>query len=525
MTPRKTASRVPPFWLAVVFSAMACALAVSGSLMRPVWHDELYTLALARMPLSELFAALRVDSGPPLHYLICHALYSIVGWAEGSATGIFMVRLPSVMAFTLMPWVLWRWARGWSGVFLWAALLTSVWLPMLYFATEARAYAMLALVNAVLWLLGPELIKSGGSRLVLFSGLAAALPMLHYAGIVSFCFLPCLALFIPRLRWRSLACGLGAAALPLLMWSPIILGAPTDSMKWVNTSNGPGRPGFTSIEVLSPAGPFPALFEADSSPIPPVLSVAVLSIMLAALALGFLSRIRTPKGDREKSPTITRLAIGLLPVITLGCLTLVGLPVYFAGRSESMVWPLLASLAAVCTQVFPRKARLAALAPYAALGLLTIGVWIGGLSSRPQAIGVEIGRELANVLEPSDRVVVVGPWQLEVRHGLATIAAEESGVSCAVVETLPRAQSLHPGWFDLEAATDRPRMLNEAMELRHRVETLGERVWLVWSPAVPVEQTVLKAFAGWRSDVMISSPAIAVGLLTPPRPELARPLR
>ncbi len=62
--------------------------------------------------MTDLVAALRVDSGPPLHYLICHALYLIVGWAEGSALGTFMVRLPSVVAFTLMPWVLWRWARG-----------------------------------------------------------------------------------------------------------------------------------------------------------------------------------------------------------------------------------------------------------------------------------------------------------------------------------------------------------------------------------------------------------------------------
>ncbi len=111
------AGRGCPIWLVVAFSAVACGLALSGSLLRPVWHDELYTLWLARMPLADLFAALRLDSGPPLFYLICHGLYSIVGWPEGSALGTFMVRLPSIAAFSMMPWVLWKWARGRCAVF------------------------------------------------------------------------------------------------------------------------------------------------------------------------------------------------------------------------------------------------------------------------------------------------------------------------------------------------------------------------------------------------------------------------
>jgi hypothetical protein len=517
MTTDRTMNHAPPFWSALVFSLLACTLAVSGSLMRPVWHDELYTLLLARMPLTDLVAALRVDSGPPLHYLICHALFLIVGWAEGSALGTFMVRLPSVMAFTLMPWVLWRWARGRREVFFWAALLTIVWLPMLYFATEARAYALLALVNAVLWLLGPDLVRSGGRRLVLFAALAAALPMLHYAGIVSFCFLPALALFIPRSRWRSFAAALGAAVLPLLMWSPVILGAPNDSMRWVDTTSGPGHPGLATIHVLGPAGPFPALFEAPDALVPSAISMAAFLVMIVGCVV---SAARLDLGEGEIStrlPNFTQTALGLAPLGVLATLAVCGLPVYFAGRTESMVWLLGVSLIAAPVVLLPRSWTLLAFGPYAAIGVCTIAMWLMEVPDRPLPPGVEVGRVLAREIRRGDVVVVAGLWQLEVEHGLAMARLDTSGgvpVSNRV-RTIPRSQSEHPGWLDSAAAMS-PAVFDEARVLEVEARRLGSRIWLVWSPALPVENTVFPAFSGWRRSRIAGSPIVAVDLLSPP---------
>ena len=142
-------------WLMVSISLTAGVLALAGAWLRPVWHDELYTLALARLPVGELLSALVVDSGPPLHYLLCHLLFALVGWQEGSTLGTLMVRLPSVLAFAFMPWVVWsaRPVDERSGI--WGPLLVVAWLPLLYFGTEARAYALLALVNALLWIRRP----------------------------------------------------------------------------------------------------------------------------------------------------------------------------------------------------------------------------------------------------------------------------------------------------------------------------------------------------------------------------------
>lgn len=502
-----------PIWLAVVFSAIACGLALSGALIRPVWHDELYTLALARMPLEDLFAALRLDSGPPLHYLVCHALYSVVRWAEGSALGTFMVRLPSVMAFSMMPLVLWRWARGQSVVFFWAAVLTMTWLPMLYFATEARAYALLALVNAALWLLGPDLIRSGGSRLALFAALAAALPMLHYAGIVSFCFLPCLALVIPRSRWRSLTVALGAAALPLLAWSPVILGAPNASMGWVDTTSGPGHPGLATAEVLAPAGPFPALYEVSTAAVPPWMSVSILVLLIAGALIGGRLLWKNQPRENLELKGAARLGIGLLPALALGLADLAGLPLYFAGRTESMVWALAAALVAILIlELLPTARRLVGGA-YVVVGAVTVAMWLTELPARPAAPGIEVGRALASRMAADDRVLVAGLWQLEVRHGIAEGSLTKSAAPIKV-ETVPRSQAEHPGWLDRDAVLS-PLLVIEAREVEKRARIENARIWLVWSPALPLERNFFPAFAGWRRDRIAGSPIIAVDRLTP----------
>jgi len=335
--------------------AAAFALAFAGACLRPVWHDELYTLALARLPIQELFSALVVDSGPPLHYAICHGLFVLVGWQEGSTLGTLTVRLPSVLAFALLPWVVWRARPVARRTLVWGPLLAVVWLPLLYFGTEARAYALLALLNVVVWIRGPDWIERGGRWTIAFATLAACLPLVHYTGAVSFVALPALALSVSPPRRRALFVALAGAALPMLAWSPILLAAPRASMAWVEMAAGPGRPGIATLSVLSPAGPFPALFEAPSSPLAAWLSMSILGLLACAAIVGAM-RLKGHGDDSDEDGSVaTRLTIALLPAVVVGLLALGGIPVYFAGRTESMVWPLAAALVAILIVRLPAR--------------------------------------------------------------------------------------------------------------------------------------------------------------------------
>ena len=489
----------------LLISVVAFLLALAGAWLRPVWHDELYTLALARLPVGELLPALVVDSGPPLHYLLCHFLFVLVGWQEGSMLGTLMVRLPSVLAFALIPWVVWKVRPVGDRGGLWGPLLVVAWLPLLYFGTEARAYALLALVNAIVWICGSRWIERGGRWPFCFAVLAACLPLLHYTGLMSFLLLPSLAFFVPRQRRRVLVLTLALASLPVLAWMPVMLGSPSESMGWVSTDAGPGRPGLATVSVLAPAGPFPALFEVSGSKVQPWMSLLVLGVHRA---------------KDTKALTIIRLSIALLPVVGIGFLALGGLPVYFAGRTESMVWALAATLVATLILEVPPIARRIVAGAYVVLGAMTVAMWIADLPSRLPAPGVEIGYALSSMIKEGDRVVAAGLWQLEVRHGLARGFLDGSAVTSEIagVETVPRSQADHPGWLDRKAAIS-PTVFDEAMTLSEEASNMGSRIWLVWSPALPLESTFFPAFAGWHREKVAGSPIITVDMLAPPSAE------
>jgi mannosyltransferase len=498
----------------LIVAATAFALALAGAWMRPVWHDELYTLSLARLPMRELISALVVDSGPPLHYLLCHALFVLVGWQEGSVLGTLMLRLPSVLAFALLPWVVGRARSVTCRTLPWGPLLAVVWLPLLYFGTEARTYALLALVNAVVWIRGPAWVERGGRRIVLFAVFAACLPLLHYAGIASLVALPALAFFVAREHRTALATALSAAALPTLAWLPVMMGAPRASMGWVSTGAGAGRPGLATARVLSPAGPFPALFEVSVTAVPPWVSQAILVVLIAGALIGGRRLWKNRTGNDADLKRAARLGIGLLPAVGLGLAALAGLPLYFAGRTESMVWALAAAMVAILIVGLPPIARRIVGGAYVVVGAMTVALWLTDLPTHPPAPGVEVGRALASRITEGDRVVVAGLWQLEVQHGLAAGALIEPAVPNSV-ETVPRSQAEHPGWLDLDAVLS-PSLAMDARELERRARVENSRIWMVWSPALPLERNFFPAFSGWRRESIAGSPIIAVDLLTPP---------
>jgi hypothetical protein len=243
--------------------------------------------------------------------------------------------------------------------------------------------------------------------------------------------------------------------------------------------------------------------------------LTVFGVLMAGAAGGAFLLRRNGMSAREELRGAARLAVGLLPAVVLGLAAVVGVPLYFAGRTESMVWALGASLATILVCGLPTLARRLATGAYVVVGAATVVMWIAGLVGRPPAPGIEVGRELASRIEEGDRVVVAGLWQLEVQHGLTEGFLAVSKSSAVVVETLPRSQSEHPGWLDREAVTSAA-LIDEARALRRSAEEDANRIWLIRSPVLPIERNLFPAFAGWRRTSVAGSPVIAVDLLTPP---------
>ena len=65
-------------WSVAVLAVVVGGLAAAGVIARFVappelWLDEAQSVAIARLPLPELFAALEQDGSPPLYYVLLHA--------------------------------------------------------------------------------------------------------------------------------------------------------------------------------------------------------------------------------------------------------------------------------------------------------------------------------------------------------------------------------------------------------------------------------------------------------------------
>ena len=74
-----------PWWPAVV---MLGGAALVGVVLRfypdtPLWLDEALSVNIARLPVGDIPAALRLDGHPPLYYVLLHGWMAVFG--EGNA--------------------------------------------------------------------------------------------------------------------------------------------------------------------------------------------------------------------------------------------------------------------------------------------------------------------------------------------------------------------------------------------------------------------------------------------------------
>ncbi len=383
-------------------------------LTRPLWHDELFTLWASRLALPDLARALRQDSGPPLFYLLekpIVATMEVLALPDATARLLPFLALAALFAGArALP------SRRSRACFL---LLAACSPFFLLYSAEARAYAVLALVGFLLFLLVAA--DAAGWRGFAAVALAATLLLwTHYLALFLVASL-LLAAVIQRSRRSALALAVGLVL--FLPWSPVLLAQPRAATAWMREPPRVAVAGFLAalgggMRVPPPFGP--RLPE-------PLLWLAC----AAGAALLFLV-LRRPH-DAEDRLVLATLFLTLGGVLAAS----LGRPVAFAGRSEMAVLPiwlwLLARKADGSVALRRGVAAASLIAAVASLLLLA--------APRPLRPSFTLIPRLESEARKGDLVVATATLYLPAR------LSQDRGRLAADLSAFPADLADHPGWF------------------------------------------------------------------------------
>ena len=409
-------------WAGLALAALAPRLA--GALLRHPWHDEYFTAWAARLPFTELMAALRLDSGPPLPYLLVKLVASL------GIPGLAAARTVSVLAGTAAVLLAARAARRssgpaagwWTGAFLAAHPLAVAW------SSEGRAYALVLLAAAWAWERLEALARDGRGAL----GLAAAVALAcwsHGLGLLLAGVLAAVAVTLPAPRRAPALAAVLAGLASNLPWLPVAMHQPPAAIAWMTgawRAMPPLERLVAPVRLLSPLGGFASALDLPSSP--PWLEIAAALVLAAVAAAGWRAGAR-------------RAALAAaLPPAALGTLAALGVPAFYPGRGEVLAIVPLALLAGAAAGRW-RPAALA-VGALAVAGVVTVGRGLADWAATPPSGEQRLAASLRRALPGGGTVVIGGYWRLGVAYSLGDAAARYTLVN------VPAEAARHPGWYD-----------------------------------------------------------------------------
>ena len=390
--------------LAVVAIGLACA---AGVVLRSftrseLWLDEALTVHLAEVPLGELSDVLRRDGAPPLYYALLHVWMAIVG------TGNEAVRwLSAVFGVATLP-LLYRAGRRLGGPVVGAgALVLLATSPFaIRYGTEARMYALVALLVAAGWLVVVNALERPTAAWLVGVGVVSgALLLTHYW---SFYLVGCAAGVLALAAWRRVldrgtvarvlvAAGLGSALL-FGPWVPAFLYQRAHTGTPWGTAPGPVEVAFTTLVDLG-GGPYPE-------------GQALAGLLAAFTLLALFGRaidgrhieldLWTRPGARGEALVA---ATTLLLAVAVGTLTASA----FASRYTSVAFPLIVLVAAYGLRTLADRRVVAGVLVVASL--LGVAGGVRNLVYRRTSADAVVAAILANGGRPGD-VVAYCPDQL-----------------------------------------------------------------------------------------------------------------
>jgi hypothetical protein len=426
------AARERYLWLGLALAALVPRAV--AAMLRPPWHDEYFTVWAAGLPLHELLAALRLDSGPPVPYLLVKfvTIFGVPALLAARALGVAAGTAAVLLAARAARREFGAEAGWWTGALLAFHPLAVAW------SSEGRAYALLLLAVTWSWDRLGALARGLGGALGL--GFAVALACWsHGLGLLLAATVAVVGMTLPRpARWRALtAVAVGLAT--LLPWLPVAAHQPPAAIAWMAAfwHTAPPVPKLAAaVRLLSPLGGFGAFLDLPSPPEWAEAGAAAVFLALLASACRMWG-------------TAWRPLLGVvLPAGILAALTAMGVAVFYPGRGEALyLMPFLLLLGAGSARFRLLRAAAAVLVLSAA-GVTTVASprW----AQQPPSTEQRLASELRHRLPRGGEVVIGGYWRLGIAYHLG---AERSGFRLV---NYPASAAAHPGWYQDGSDTPAP---------------------------------------------------------------------
>jgi mannosyltransferase len=429
-----------------------------------LWLDEALTVNIARLPVSEMFEALRNDGSPPVYYLLLHGWMSVFG-----ESNLAVRALPGLFGVAALPLAFVAARRIGGPRVAWAAIVLMAAGPFaIRYSTEGRMYSLLTVLVLAGLLAVLSLLEGGGARPAAALAVVTALVLLtHYwsfylvaVAVVALALVARRAQGPARAGARRALVAMAGGGVLFLPWAPAFL------FQLANTGTPWGRPG--NVRSL-----FDTVTHFAGGYWDPGIALGLVYFGLIGLALFGSSagprRVVLDFRSRAPGNWLAAVAFGTLVVaIVAGQLGRSA----FAVRYAAVIYPLFVIVVALGAN---------ALADVRVFNwVLGVAVVLGLWATVPNVIGdrTSAGRVAAAIdagARPGD-VVAYCPDQL------GPSVSREVTATGLVHLTFPRAGSPElVDWVGYEA-------VNRAAQTRPFAQMLIDRagpdndVWLVWSP-------------------------------------------
>ncbi|HZE67674.1 MAG TPA: glycosyltransferase family 39 protein [Sporichthyaceae bacterium] len=441
-------------------------LVVAGIVLRlwshsPLWLDEVQTVQLAKVPLSDLPAALKTDGAPPLYYVLLH------GWISAFGDGVWTVRAPAMLASVLslpLAWLVARRLGASREVAATALVLFAVNPWSVRYAGEARMYSLVAL-EVLLGTLALLRLRERVDRLSVLAVAASTVCLLYTHYWAEF-LLTTVGAGLLWAMWRRpherafaarAVLGLVLGGLSFLPWVPTMLyQARHTGSPWANP------PGLHSLTQL------PQDWYGGNGPAGTLGAV----LLVAGLVVAVFARRGVDGRLRLARPTGLSAALAAVSAVTLLLAWAAAMVADGAveGRYTAVVVPLLLLLLALGVGRLPGRTGAVVLAAFVVVGLSASTTMATGLHSRAGRLA-----DLLNIQARPGDLIVYCPDQLapavEARLHL-------DGVTRLELPTEPNPLLIN--WVDYAGRIDAISLPDTAAQIEGHVRTNpGAAVWWV----------------------------------------------